>query len=509
MSTTSEKIQKDINRGASITFLGNLLKMIEFPLTLLAARLFGVEAWGQYTFLATFIMPIVRFSTLGLDKGMVWFIARHHGQRLDPAFFFRIQKILIGIAATLIAAYAAHHLLQGPADATKRLFEPGAFALFVACVPFLVLTNLNLGISLGIKKPEHEALVRSVLYPLGYLALPCLAAVLGSHTIRTLALFYLLGSIAGWIASFMLVRPVRAQLAAHPEGPEAREAFAVLFNYSWPLGLRDVMLSLQQRADIWCLALFLEPKYLGIYGLANSVANSLKTIRQSFDTIMLAVISQMKRNLDTDKIIEAYLYAAQMIMAVQAPILAFLVFFAKPILSLSGPDYAQGEMAVVISAFTLVLNGYLGLSAIIVLGLNKTRWALINDIGALGWAVLFNFLLVPIYGVTGAALAQSLSILLTNFAWYGEAIYLLKRVPIRASVVILFLSSLATLGTSYGLWRMFGGDGLWGRAAGFGLFLVAFGAVVFMYWKKGILKIRKTEDPNAPSAGSVDTATLG
>ena len=490
MSITHEKIEKDINRGASITFLGNLLKLVEFPLTLLAARLFGVDTWGQYTFLATFIIPIIRFSTLGLDKGLVWFIAKHHGFRIAPEFFFRIQKILLGFSFVLIVGYGIRLGLKGDWGHSNSLFEPVALALFIACVPFLVLTNMNLGISLGLKKPEHEALIRSILYPLCYLALPCAFSHF-FHGIRAMAFFYLLGSFIGYACSFFLVRPIRATLAAHPEGPEAHQAFSVLFAYSWPLGLRDVMLSLQQRADIWCLAMFLPPKYIGIYGLAASLAASVKTIRQSFDNIMLAVISQMKRTVDTDKIVEAYLYAAKMIMAVQAPVLAFLVFFARPILALSGHDYVLGEQAVIVFAFTLVLNGYLGLSAIIVMGLNKTKWALMNDTGALAWAVLFNFLLVPHWGVTGAAIATSLSIFLTNVAWFGEAIYLLKRVPIRPSVLILFLASLSTLGTAYLLWRTFGGDSLVSRGTAFGLFLITYGSVILIYVKRGILRIKK------------------
>ena len=50
-----------------------------------------------------------------------------------------------------------------------------------------------------------------------------------------------------------------------------------------------------------------------------------------------------------------------------------------------------------------------------------------------------------------------------------------------------------TLGTAYGLWRAFGGDGLPARGAGFALYLITFGSVVAVYWKKGILKIRKPE----------------
>lgn len=491
MSVTSEKIAKDINRGAAVTFVGNLLKLLEFPLTLLSAGLFGVETWGQYIFLSTLLLPVLRLSTLGMDRGLVWFIARHHGTRVPPEFFGRTQRILSVTALFFIAAYGVYFWASGPGDTEGKLMEPWSLGLFTASIPFLVLTNINLGISMGAKRPEHEVMVRGILYPICYLALPCALVAFLDGGIRLLASSYLLGSVLGHGLSILLARPIRAALAAHPEGPEARDAFAVLFSYSWPLGLRDAVLSMQARIDIWVLALYLPPMYIGIYGLAASVAASLRTIRSSFDGIMLAVIAQMKRTVDSDRITDAYLHAAKMIMAAQAPILAFLVFFARPILSLSGEEYAMGEPAVIITAFTFALSGYLGLSSMVVLGLGKSRWALLNDMGALGWALLFNFLLVPEYGVTGAAIATSLSILLTNFAWYGEAIYLLKRVPAKPSVVGLFLASLACLGSAYLLWRHFGGTDLPSRILFFGLFAAAYGAVVGAFMKKGLLSFRK------------------
>jgi O-antigen/teichoic acid export membrane protein len=492
MAATGDKIAKDINRGAAITFGGNLLKLLEFPLTLLSAGLFGAETWGQYVFLSTLLLPVLRLSTLGMDRGLVWFIARHHGHHVPPSFFGRAQRILAAAALAFIAAYGLYYWLARPSsEAEGRLLEPVSLGLFAAAMPFLALTNINLGISMGAKRPEHEVMVRGILQPLCYLALPCALAPFLGKDIRLLAAAYLLGGVLGHAWSIRLARPIREALARNPAGPESRDAFAVLFAYSWPLGLRDAVLAMQARVDIWVLALYLEPRYLGIYGLAASVAASLRTIRASFDGIMLAVIAQMKRGADAERIAGAYLHAAKMIMAAQAPVLAFLVFFARPILSLSGTGYAEGEAAVIVTAFTFALSGYLGLSSMVVLGLGKSRWALANDLGALGWAMLFNFLLVPRYGVTGAAVATSLSILLTNFAWYGEAIYLLKRVPANLSVVALFLASLASLAAAFGLWKAYGGPGLADRILYFALFALAFGSVAGIFMKKGLLSFRK------------------
>jgi O-antigen/teichoic acid export membrane protein len=490
MPESKDHIRRDINRGAAISFAGNAFKLAEFLLTLLAARLFGVHVWGQYIFLNTLFLPVMRLACAGLDKGVIWYLSRHRGSRPPDGFFAWMRNRMLLIGAGLLLAFGAYRAFGFGKPSPGGLTEPVSLALMAAAVPFVMLTNLNLGISMAFKKMEHEVLVRGILYPICYLGLPCALAFLARGT-RMLAAFYLLGSIGGWLASQALAAPLKRSLGGHPVTEHTEKAKAVLWHYSWPMGMRDVLLSLQQRVDIWCLALFLPPKAIGIYGLALSIANSIKTIRQAFDNILLAVISGLKRGADSTHIRDAYLHAGQTTLALQIPIFAFLAFFAGPLLALSGPEYAAGGTALLIFAFTLIIIGYLGLSGVVVLGMGKSRWAMVNDLICLALALLFTPVLVPRFGIAGAAMGTSLSILLTNLVWFGETIYLIRLVPLRPAVFANFAAGVGLTALSHWLWKRYGDPGLVSRGTWFLAFAAPYAGVLWVLFGKAWLARRR------------------
>lgn len=493
MPASQETIRRDINRGAAISFAGNFFKLAEFLLTLLAARLYGVSVWGSYIFLNTLFLPVLRLSCAGMDKGIIWYVSKHRESRLPAGFFAWVRNRMLIISAVLLTGFGVYQAFWGRASsAPGGLLDPVALILMAAAIPFIMLTNLNLGVSMAFKKMEHEVLVRGILYPIFYLGLPCAFAFLSRET-RVLAFFFLLGSAAGWLASLWLAAPLKNSMDDQPVTEHTDKALAVLWHYSWPMGLRDVLLSIQQRIDIWCLALFLPPKAIGIYGLALSIANSIKTIRQAFDNILLAVIAQLKRGIDSANIRDAYLHAGQTTLALQIPIFAFLTFFAGPLLSLSGPEYAQGESALLIFAFTLIIIGYLGLSGVVVLGMGKSRWAMFNDLLCLVLALLFTPVLVPRYGIAGAAMGTSLSILLTNVVWFFETIYLIRLVPLRAAVFVNFILGVGLTALAWSGWKRFGADTLVSRGIWFGLYAVLYAAVLWALFGKAWLKRRRAD----------------
>ncbi len=498
MPESQDNIRRDINRGAAISFAGNFFKLAEFLLTLLAARLYGVSVWGSYIFLNTLFLPVLRLSCAGLDKGIIWYVSKHRESRLPDGFFQWVRNRMLMIAAVLLTGFGVYQFFWGRvASAHGTLLDPVALILMAAAIPFIMLTNLNLGVSMAFKKMEHEVLIRGILYPIFYLGFPCALAFLSRET-RMLALFFLIGSAAGFAASQWLAAPLKNALDGKPVTEHTDKALATLWYYSWPMGLRDVLLSIQQRVDIWCLALFLPPKAIGIYGLSLSIANSIKTIRQAFDNILLAVIAQLKRGIDSVNIRDAYLHAGQTTLALQIPIFAFLAFFARPLLGLSGAEYAQGETALLIFAFTLIIIGYLGLSGVVVLGLGKSRWAMFNDLLCLALALLFTPILVPRYGIAGAALGTSLSILLTNLVWFYETIYLIKLVPLRAAVFINFLMGVGLTALAWLGWKHFGSDTLVSRGVWFTAYAVPYAAVLWVMFGRAWLARRRLAGPKAP-----------
>jgi stage V sporulation protein B len=493
MGNKSEHIRRDLTRGAAISFAGNGFKLAEFGLTLLAAGLFGVQAWGKYIFLTALFMPVVRLACAGLDKGVTWYVSRHRESGLPPGFHAWIRNRCLAGSLLLLAGLAGWRFFLSPVPAgggTESLIDPIAAALMAVSVPFLVLTNINLGMSIAFRKIEHEVLIRGMAYPSFHLGLPCALHFLGGG-VQLLAASWLAGNAAGWALSEWLARPLRRAMEANPVTDRTPTALRTLWSYSWPMGLRDVLLSIQQRTDVWCLALFLTPEAIGIYGLSLSIANSIRTIRQAFDNILLAVVASLKRRPDAIHIRDAYLHAGQATLALQIPIFAFLLFFSSHLLGLSGEAYRAGEIPLLIFAFTLIITGYLGLGGTVVLGLGKSRWGVFNDLLCLCLSLGFNFLLVPRYGITGAALGTSLAILLTNLVWFAETIYLIRLVPLNPAVIRNFLLGVGASAAAWGSWRAFGDPGLPSRSLHFGIFLLAYAPLLHVLFVKPWLARRR------------------
>lgn len=100
-------------------------------------------------------------------------------------------------------------------------------------------------------------------------------------------------------------------------------------------------------------------------------------------------------------------------------IASFILLFPKEILSIAGKDYA-----VVVVAFALLLlgnlaNGFLSLNGSVLLGVGKSRLTLGISVAALTLTLLLNWLFIPRFGITGAALASALVLVLQNLVQYA------------------------------------------------------------------------------------------
>ena len=116
--------QKTINRGAIIQAIGNFFRLGEFGLTLLAVKLFGSVIWGQYIFITTLILPVIRISSIGIDKGLIWLVARHPKQKIPGALIRSVYIQATGLSLLILVLSSIYFAIF------KKEFESGSQALF-------------------------------------------------------------------------------------------------------------------------------------------------------------------------------------------------------------------------------------------------------------------------------------------------------------------------------------------------------------------------------------------
>jgi O-antigen/teichoic acid export membrane protein len=393
-----------------VNFLGYGLQLAGPLLLILIAWQFGATILGDFLTAQAALLVLQRFLILGLDKGLLWWIAREEGR---PESYVQAGQIfsLVALLGTLcwgIMYWCAEEILklQGNAEGLAQLVRwmlPG--------IPLMALTEILLHIQMGRKKMGPQVLVKDTVVPLVFVcvALPLFPIFPQGEG---LALAAVISQAAGLVTALWLFRklaPIQV-LFQKPKAPK------VILHYSAPLAIGEISNAFLQRMDLFFLTFYVKSGIVplagavGIYGIIMQFTNAIRTIRRSFDPIVLAIISEIGGKKEflvqrQDRLIAGFNEATFLVMATQIPIFAFFVCFSPWLLGIYGPEFVAGTPAMLFLSGFWILNGVLGLCGIVVLGLGYSYFSLINQFLAVGAMALFAWWFIPLWGLTGAGIA--------------------------------------------------------------------------------------------------------
>lgn len=224
-----------------------------------------------------------------------------------------------------------------------------------------------------------------------------------------------------------------------------RQYFSKIYSFSLPLIPSSVGVILALFTDRLMIKEFLDLESLGVYGIALRVATIMTLVTTGFRTAITPLIyASYEDEYTKDKIINMfYLYLGLGLSIV----LAVLLFQTQIVLYLSSPDYIGATEVIAILCITVFISNcyvfFPGLSLA-----NKTGViSMVNIVGML-LNLTLNLILIPRYGLAGAANATMISAVITFMAHFtlSQKYYLL---PIGQARLILMLG--AVLLPVYGL----------------------------------------------------------
>ena len=128
------------------------------------------------------------------------------------------------------------------------------------------------------------------------------------------------------------------------------------------------------------------------------VGKSLVSVRQSFERILLAILSA--RGAHTDQATRiSFLWLLERVIGINLIITCFFVFWGKPLLGLLGSEYVKGYIPLIMICTVTLLGTAFDFSAILATALGRTMIAPVVQIVNLALSVLGNLYLIPRYDV--------------------------------------------------------------------------------------------------------------
>jgi O-antigen/teichoic acid export membrane protein len=401
---------------------------------LLIARLVGAETYGTYAYVVAWTTLLAYFSALGFDTALLRFVAAYQTMGAWSLARGVIQYAERGVLAvsTLVIAAGALVVMFGPARPSPDLRNTFLIGFFL--VPIWSLLWIRCAIIRAFGGVTLAVLPDKVVRDGVLLVLVVTAtAVLGLHAdAPRIMMATILGSLCALALASLAMRKLRpgALTAALPE-----YAAATWCQTALPLLVVAATETLLNRTGVLLLGWFGETRQAGVYNLVFNIAFLVVLPRTAINTLFAPAISSLYTKRDEVALQSLLTTATWWTLCAAVCIALVLALFAEPLLTWFGNDFASGAPALRILLAGQVIAASYGSQLHVMTMTEHERSAAALLVSSATINIAVGFVLVATVGLTGAAIATTIALVVWNLAM---ARFISRRLGLTPGVVGIF-----------------------------------------------------------------------
>ncbi len=375
-------------------------RLIKLAVFVYAARALGVTEWGVFSY---GLALVGTFSILS-DIGMNVILLREVSKRSDAMRRYIATGFFIKAALSLISSLLVLGMLLFIKDHSIRVLIP-----FISVLLFIdSLREFGYALNRAFEKMEIEAGVKifSTVLLAGFSAYTLLV----HPTAQSLLIAYILSGAIGLVVLYITIRKHFSNIFRSFD----RSLIRTILIEAWPIGIIAVFGTILSSIDTIFLGWLKTTTEVGYYAASQKPLQILLLIPTLIATALLPFFSRSAGTNDGAfaGVLGRVLSIALFIII---PLTVLSILCAKPIiLILFGPQYYPAISLFQITALSTIASvpSIFISNALLAHGKQKLILLFIG-IGALS-NVLLSLLLIPLYGMYGAAIAFTVSQIIAN-----------------------------------------------------------------------------------------------
>lgn len=438
-------------KGAGITFTGKVVQtLLSLGFIIIMARLLGAEQYGMYRLAITIVVITVGVSMLGIDGGLKRFIPiarREHNE----AKIWGMIRFGFGIPAAVGLALAAGIAIAADPIASGLFNSPGLVpVLRLSCltIPVLVLANCFSSVAIGYRKVEYDAYTQDIGLEAIKLVLSLIAVLLG---------FGVLGAAGANVIASVLSLLILIYLVKRLLPPMRREKLSIqnrreLLHFSLPLFLSVLLNQFGRRLETLVLGVFGVIAEVGIYSALLSITAVGTLANIAMRQISTSIISELHSENRIDELRKYYQTITKWAVTFNLPVFLVTVMFSESILQLLGQEFAVGAAGLIVLAIGNMFDASTGGCGTMINYTGFSRVTFYNSMVYLISSIILDLLLIPTWGLIGAAWAGALTLIIVNTMRLVEVYVLINRIlPFNISFLKPLAAAMLAGGVTYWL----------------------------------------------------------
>ena len=402
-----------IARGVGVSSVGQgVSRLLGYAAQVAMARWYGPGQLGLYVLGLTLVQVANLISQFGMDNGVVRYVAHYDAQGdLRRVRGTIIQALLVTFALSLVLSVLMFAGAGFLAEIFNNPFLETVFRAFSVAVPFFTLMSMALWAAQGFQTVKYATYVQYVARPLLNLVL-----IVGFYLFDVLVLgavaSYVLSMAFGAVLSLYYLRRVFPRVFDRRIRPkfESRALFAA----SGPMTLVNLTQQLNPWVALLVLGAFEPARTVGIYDAAFKTAALSTLVLFAFNGIFSPMISSLhSRGLAEDL---SHLYKDVSYWAFTGALAFFLMtaLLAPNIMEVFGKQFVVGWPVIVVIAAAQLFGSSVGPTGRVLAMTGRQRVVVFATVGSAVTAIALNLLLVPPFGLFGAAAATAAAVVLLN-----------------------------------------------------------------------------------------------
>ncbi|MDD4939034.1 MAG: flippase [Candidatus Omnitrophica bacterium] len=412
-----------ITTQAGVVFIGVILENIfKYIYNILLARLLGPELVGLY-FLGLIVIGFAAIlGKFGLDAGILRYASMYKVNNINKAKAILFKGIRLGICLSFITSIGILFASKGIA---LKLFKNASIINIIQylafSIPLSTILMLALSYFQAFRTLKYNVLIQNILQPLSNILLFVILFYFGLRINAAVFSYLAALLIALWAAFYFLHKRFKvfamdkiSLLNSHDFLKYSFSMFAILiFNY------------LYRWIDTLMLGYFRPTYDVGIYNIALRTSVLCSIFFVPFTSVFSPIVSELYEKDRIDELKHIFKVVTRWLFSLTVPLFLIFSFYANRILNIFGREFVIGSNAFIILSFSLLISSATdAIGACILVMLGRTKIIFINMVTLIIISIILNYILIPKFGILGAAIVNSLSIILMGLLIILEVRYL-------------------------------------------------------------------------------------
>lgn len=426
---TDEKKLLSLAKNSGLGVGGRIFFLFSrFVITLLITRTVGPELYGLLVLamgMTTFLESVSHF---GFETTMVKYTAQYMAQknvstvRAIVNFGLKVTLILSLVLASISFLFADQIAVL---VFNKANLAPVLRVMLVG-VPFMSVVAIFLSALQGAKLLKYRILIQQFMMPMFRFIVVAVALSLG---------FKIVGVAWAWVLTAVFGAALATVIQSKKIGLSFKSDSTMdkkeLLSFSVLLLASQILYQNINGLGTLIIGIFLTADQVGIYGVAMRTVPFMLIPFVSFSAIFSPFVSELFTKGRMKELENMYKTGNKWVMTASLPLFVLIVFFSEQIASFFGSGFKSSAPIMVIVLIGQMVNICTGSTGIILSMTGKAHYNLFNSASLCILNIVLTLLLVPRFGLMGAASAYSVSIVTIQLLQIAEVWRLYRMHPYR------------------------------------------------------------------------------